>query len=1162
LSTPDDWADFEAMTRPSDMAAKAGAIPNGEPAPQSSFVEEATVEEDTVEESPEDFVEPPHAFLGKQAVVEASPKEFVQPPHVNTMDVFLEEQAHRSTPTEEEPTPEEVQSAVKAWLDDTGNSEETGLLETTEGTDADEGGDPMIHVLVKLKAYAVVAKSQLSEDFKGALRSGLVNFIVAFGDDTGKELVTEYAQVIGKLKATHPSSPGIGGYLLDAIDDNVMKGQDVLTQLEHGEYKNSHVVDHTKLGLEEMPGFFLKLRASETDFQAQLAKMHEGKGKKAIAMYTKRSKTSTYNTFLAKITAKYKNLQQGELSKREVGAIFAMQEALRRDTAANVSAYDLPGPLPTAGKKGSQKMRALDQFNMPSAEVMAKEALAEAQKYMAAIAKRDMSPEAVAAAIRAEMEGVTLRITTDHRMFAESHQSPTIRIVGTKGEVNGTIDALPLNGETLTQTFNAVGPHPMGEVQFVILTSDAKARNPWLCTKLEVQVGRGNPWVDMAPNGKTSLQDGWWLDGAGGQQGPYYRLMRQDKVMLMPTTQQMGYSKLNSGHAPRCVTIPDKQVPDEVGGAACISGDRAKLKTACGKVSQCQGFTYTTGVSKGGQGCLKYRCLGGGISGTEKGMDYYTRQAIEYGTKQPTEHCPMTCGFQNRTFYGRVICRTIKSGDEVSLEQCQFHQPALKKPATPSKDCPSTPVCVEYKSSIEMEGFIENKEPPPNMPFTLLGKPTAQSSTIHDGAASRAVDGNTNGKYADGSCTHTQAGGDEWWRVDLKYEYEIESVSLYNRVDCCGDRLIGVQVSVSENDQKHSWQLCGAAAPAPPALSGEITLLQKDVGTEDEMGWQKKATVLMSGSAPPAPAGAANTVLRKLGRIFLVPPAPPPALAPPAPVPGGPATTVKCGKNGRYVWVSQPAKKYLTLCEVKVQAKPATGAACSNACGLPAKTTTGKVWCQERDSGKIVSDDQCAAQQLDAPAVPLRYCEATDPCPKAFSLGDVNYRYSSCQLAHNKQTEYLDRQTLNCSPGEVMTKFTFHGCGGENFKYKAVCKKPPQGFEKSVIKTTPCALARGKDIQYLDRQNVDCGKGSVLTGFRFEGCGGNNMRYAYTCATPKAPLTIFKTQSSGCHIARGEKLQYLDQQQPSCGINGVIQGFHLVGCGGNKMKYNVKCGYA
>jgi len=78
-----------------------------------------------------------------------------------------------------------------------------------------------------------------------------------------------------------------------------------------------------------------------------------------------------------------------------------------------------------------------------------------------------------------------------------------------------------------------------------------------------------------------------------------------------------------------------------------------------------------------------------------------------------------------------------------------------------------------------------------------LGKETSQSSEGWGGAPGRAVDGNTNGDWGGGSCTHTQNGETEWWQVDLGASTPVATVNLYHRTNCCQDRLGGAVVTVS-----------------------------------------------------------------------------------------------------------------------------------------------------------------------------------------------------------------------------------------------------------------------------------------------------------------------------------------------------------------------------
>ena len=83
------------------------------------------------------------------------------------------------------------------------------------------------------------------------------------------------------------------------------------------------------------------------------------------------------------------------------------------------------------------------------------------------------------------------------------------------------------------------------------------------------------------------------------------------------------------------------------------------------------------------------------------------------------------------------------------------------------------------------------------------GKAT-QSSTAYGGEASRAIDGNTSGSYNDGGQTHTaEDETNPWWEVDLKKEYTIESITIYNRTDDgLGKRLNGFTLKVLADDHK------------------------------------------------------------------------------------------------------------------------------------------------------------------------------------------------------------------------------------------------------------------------------------------------------------------------------------------------------------------------
>jgi len=83
-----------------------------------------------------------------------------------------------------------------------------------------------------------------------------------------------------------------------------------------------------------------------------------------------------------------------------------------------------------------------------------------------------------------------------------------------------------------------------------------------------------------------------------------------------------------------------------------------------------------------------------------------------------------------------------------------------------------------------------------NVAQSSEGGVASQSSTGFGGVASRGNDGNTNGVYGGGSVTHTQSEAGAWWQVDLGELRVLESIMLFNRIDCCGDRLDNFRVSV------------------------------------------------------------------------------------------------------------------------------------------------------------------------------------------------------------------------------------------------------------------------------------------------------------------------------------------------------------------------------
>jgi hypothetical protein len=77
-------------------------------------------------------------------------------------------------------------------------------------------------------------------------------------------------------------------------------------------------------------------------------------------------------------------------------------------------------------------------------------------------------------------------------------------------------------------------------------------------------------------------------------------------------------------------------------------------------------------------------------------------------------------------------------------------------------------------------------------------KPARQSSTLGDAGAAKAVDGNTDGAFGSGSVSHSLADANAWLEVDLGAVEAIDRIRIWNRTDCCGERLADSWILVSD----------------------------------------------------------------------------------------------------------------------------------------------------------------------------------------------------------------------------------------------------------------------------------------------------------------------------------------------------------------------------
>ena len=113
-------------------------------------------------------------------------------------------------------------------------------------------------------------------------------------------------------------------------------------------------------------------------------------------------------------------------------------------------------------------------------------------------------------------------------------------------------------------------------------------------------------------------------------------------------------------------------------------------------------------------------------------------------------------------------------------------------------------------SLAEVQVFSDTKNVAP-------GGKASQSSVAYEGAAGRAIDGNTDGDYEGAkSTTHTADEANPWWEVDLGEEQNVDSIVVWNRTDgAVGERLANFRLLALDAARKPVWTTQTATAPKP-----------------------------------------------------------------------------------------------------------------------------------------------------------------------------------------------------------------------------------------------------------------------------------------------------------------------------------------------------------
>ena len=87
-----------------------------------------------------------------------------------------------------------------------------------------------------------------------------------------------------------------------------------------------------------------------------------------------------------------------------------------------------------------------------------------------------------------------------------------------------------------------------------------------------------------------------------------------------------------------------------------------------------------------------------------------------------------------------------------------------------------------------------------------LGRPTSASSNLGGSTDALVVDGRTGEGLFHSACS-----GQQWVQVDLEQVTRIDSVKLWHRTDCCGSRINGATILISDTPDPSTGVQCGDA---------------------------------------------------------------------------------------------------------------------------------------------------------------------------------------------------------------------------------------------------------------------------------------------------------------------------------------------------------------
>lgn len=246
---------------------------------------------------------------------------------------------------------------------------------------------------------------------------------------------------------------------------------------------------------------------------------------------------------------------------------------------------------------------------------------------------------------------------------------------------------------------------------------------------------------------------------------------------------------------------------------------------------------------------------------------------------------------------GRITCpdRTLSPGELVVCEVSVTAEEGAQADLAQATAWPDGPDGISDSATVHYVG----KDGTASWQNLALTGTATQSDTQQWNSANgphKAIDGNRDGDVDSGSVTVTYRVTDAWWELDLGSVRSIDHIVLWNRTDCCSERLRNFHVFVSDKpfevkDIKNTLTQAGVSDHFFRGTAGRRTEIAVGrtgryvrVQLDYEDAVLQLAEVEVMGGAPPAPPAPPTIELEARVDGKRADQEPGPTIAPGAPV--------------------------------------------------------------------------------------------------------------------------------------------------------------------------------------------------------------------------------------------------------------------------------------